>query len=99
MDNQRLISLKNECSVIDKEFYKTVKQMYKRVSKIFKLRMRSSTFPQLCMADLAKTMRDVGMIPTVKSGMAKVKEVWFKVKALYEEEPATAALPSGGEEN
>ena len=62
-------------------FFKMVKHMFKKVSKIFKLRMRSSTFPSLNIADLARVMRDLGLIPNIKGGMKKVKEVWFKVKA------------------
>ena len=69
-----------------KDFYKTVKQMYKKVTKIFKLRMRTSTFPVICMSDLARVMRDIGLIPSVKKGMSKVKNVWFKVKNQSQEE-------------
>jgi len=54
--------------------------MYKKVTKIFKLRMRTSTFPVLCISDLARVMRDLSLIPSVKTGMSKVKNVWFKIK-------------------
>ena len=69
-----------------KDFYKTVKQMYKKVTKIFKLRMRTSTFPVICMSDLARVMRDIGLIPSIKKGMSKVKCIWFKVKNQQQEE-------------
>lgn len=73
-----------------------VKRMFKSVSKILKLRMRSCTFPNLCMSDLARVMRDLGLITTVKDGAKKVKQVWFKAKAECSEE-----LPAGddGQDN
>lgn len=66
---------------IKRNFFKMVKRMYKKVSKIFKLRMRSCTFPSLSIADLTRVMRDLGLIHTVKDGAKKVKEVWFKALA------------------
>ena len=74
-----------------KDFFKMVKQMFKSVSKILKLRMRSGTFPNLCMSDLARVMRDLGLIDTIKGGAKKVKQVWFKARAeCSEEKPQNA---------
>jgi len=67
--------------------------MFKKVTKILKLRMRSSTFPSLCISDLARVMRDLGLITTIKSGMRKVKEVWFRVKA----ECTEGEIPAAGD--
>lgn len=82
-----------------KKYYEIVQGMYKKVVKIFKLRMRSGTFPVVCMSDLARVMRDLGLIPSVKKGLAKVKEVWFKIKAETTTEPDPATLPPPTEDN
>ncbi len=63
-----------------KESYNVVKKMYPKVELIFKMRMRSCTFPTLSMSDLARVMRDLGLIPNIRRGMSLVKEVWFHVK-------------------
>ena len=53
--------------------------MFKKITKIFKLRMRSNTFPCLCISDLTRVMRDLGLIENIKGGMKQVKEIWFRV--------------------
>jgi len=52
-----------------------VKGAWPKLKKIFRMRMRSSTFPVLSCADLGRVMRDLGIIQ-VKEGYQKLKSVW-----------------------
>jgi hypothetical protein len=57
-----------------------VKGVWPKLKKIFRMRMRSSTFPVLSCADLGRVMRDLGMI--------QVKECYQKLKVVWEQEMA-----------
>jgi len=52
---------------VDEELLTMVKIAWPKIKKIFRMRMRSSTFPVISCGDLGRVVRDLGLI-TIKPG-------------------------------
>jgi hypothetical protein len=53
-----------------------VKAAWPKIKKIFRLRMRSSTFPVISCSDLGRVMNDLGVLSPIKAGFAALKSIF-----------------------
>jgi hypothetical protein len=51
---------------LDHQLFKIIKTIWPKIKKIFKLRLRTCTFPVLNKSDMIRVMRDIGLINTAK---------------------------------
>ena len=71
--NEKMINMRKE---VDQDLEKIVIDAWPKIKKIFKMRMRSSTFPVINCADLGRVLRDIGLIENVKQAYPVLKAVW-----------------------
>jgi hypothetical protein len=53
-----------------------VTSAWPKIKKIFRMRMRNSTFPVINCGDLGRVMRDLGLLNPIKDGFSKLQGIW-----------------------
>jgi hypothetical protein len=75
----------------DQSLFKIVTSMWKKVKKIFKLRLRHCTFPVLNSSDMIRVMRDLGLIQSAKNCKEFAEKIWESCLVYVDPEAAHAA--------
>jgi hypothetical protein len=77
---------------LDHELFKIMTSMWKKIKKIFKLRLRQCTFPVLNISDMIRVMRDLGLLVCAQNSQSLAQKIWDSC-LVYDDPAAANAVP------